>query len=188
MIHLVAELRGAQWTNLYTSGIYGREIDLLSVPHYVDYARYNNESILCLRTRFGRSLAQRTPPHTTCRFHPPRRNIVTATTANTDAAIATAQNTPLGPNPSGNASAHASGICSAQFVPRLITVGVHVSPAPLNAQLRHRILLNTAPCGMALPSQPSGQSRVKSIDRGSSVSFPVRRSILAKRARVMSVP
>ena len=29
--------------------IYGRGIDLLSVPDYVDYATYN-ESILCLRT------------------------------------------------------------------------------------------------------------------------------------------
>jgi hypothetical protein len=57
VIHLVAELRDAEWCNLYTSVIYGREIDLLSVPDYVDYATYN-ESILCLRKRLGRPLAE----------------------------------------------------------------------------------------------------------------------------------
>ena len=49
-------------------------------------------------------------------------------------------------------------------------------------------LLNTAPCGRAVPFQPSGQVRVKSMDDGCSVSCPVRRSIVAKRTRVWSAP
>jgi hypothetical protein len=32
VVHIVAELRGSQWCNLYTSVIYGREIDLLKTP------------------------------------------------------------------------------------------------------------------------------------------------------------
>jgi len=58
VVHVAAELRDAQWCNLYTSVIYGREIDLLSVPDYVDDATYN-ESVLCLRWRFGQPFAER---------------------------------------------------------------------------------------------------------------------------------
>jgi hypothetical protein len=54
VIHLVAELRGTQWCNLYTSVIYGREIDLLSVPDYVEHDTYGS-TLLCLRARFSRS-------------------------------------------------------------------------------------------------------------------------------------
>ena len=57
VIHLIAELRGAQWCNLYTSVIYGREIDLLSVPDYVEDARYG-ASILCIRARVSRPRAE----------------------------------------------------------------------------------------------------------------------------------
>jgi hypothetical protein len=57
VIHTVAELRASQWCNLYTSVIYGREIDLLSVPDYVDHAVYS-QSVLCLRVRLSRSKAE----------------------------------------------------------------------------------------------------------------------------------
>jgi len=57
VIHTVAELRGLQWCNLYTSVIYGREIDLLSVPDYVDHAVYG-QSVLCLRVRLNRPDAE----------------------------------------------------------------------------------------------------------------------------------
>ena len=57
VIHLIAELRGAQWCNLYTSAICGREIDLLSVPDYVEDARYGS-SLLCIRTRVSRPRAE----------------------------------------------------------------------------------------------------------------------------------
>ena len=57
VIHTVAELRGSQWCNLYTSVVYGREIDLLSVPDYVDHAVYG-QSVLCLRVRLSRSKAE----------------------------------------------------------------------------------------------------------------------------------
>ena len=57
VVHIVAELRGSQWCNLYTSVIYGREIDLLSVPDYVDHAVYG-QSVLCLRVRLNRPDAE----------------------------------------------------------------------------------------------------------------------------------
>lgn len=57
VIHLIAESRGGQWFNLYTSVIYGREIDLLSVPDYVDDACYRT-LLLCIRTRLSRSSAE----------------------------------------------------------------------------------------------------------------------------------
>ena len=59
---------------------------------------------------------------------------------------------------------------------------------PLNAEARVQGLLKTAPCGMALPFQPSGHERVKSIVERSSLSFPVRRLILANRTQVASAP
>lgn len=52
-LHVIAELRGTQWCNLYTSVIYGREIDLLSVPTYYEHAMYGS-SLLCVRTRTAR--------------------------------------------------------------------------------------------------------------------------------------
>lgn len=56
VIHTVAELRGSQWCNLYTSVIYGRGIDLSSVPDYVDHEVYGQ--FLCLRLRLSRSDAE----------------------------------------------------------------------------------------------------------------------------------
>jgi hypothetical protein len=53
VVHVVAQLRGSQWWNLYTSFIYGREIDLLSVSDYVEHAVYG-QSVLCLRVRLDR--------------------------------------------------------------------------------------------------------------------------------------
>lgn len=58
VIHCVAEKRGAEWCNLYTSVTYGREIDLLSVPTYVDQTEYGGK-LLCLRWRVQRSEAER---------------------------------------------------------------------------------------------------------------------------------
>jgi len=52
-LHVIAELRGTQWCNLYTSFIYGREIDLLSVPAYYEHAIYDS-SVLCVRARITR--------------------------------------------------------------------------------------------------------------------------------------
>ena len=46
-----------------------------------------------------------------------------------------AMNTPKGPKSKCFANSHASGICINQKPNRLITVGVRVSPAPLNALL-----------------------------------------------------
>jgi hypothetical protein len=58
VIHCVAERRGSEWCNLYTSVTYGREIDLLSVPEYVDHAEYGT-NVLCLRVRVDRANAER---------------------------------------------------------------------------------------------------------------------------------
>ncbi len=58
VIHLVAELRESLWCNLYTSVIYGREIDLLSVPDFVEEAPYELQSVICLRVRLSRSEAE----------------------------------------------------------------------------------------------------------------------------------
>ena len=49
-------------------------------------------------------------------------------------------------------------------------------------------LLKTAPCGIALPFQPSGHERERSIIEPSSVSFPVERLMVANRTRVASAP
>jgi len=57
VIHCVAEKRGAEWCNLYTSVTYGREIDLLSVPAYVEHAQYG-ANLLCLRERVYRAAAE----------------------------------------------------------------------------------------------------------------------------------
>ncbi len=46
--------------------------------------------------------------------------------------MVSAMKTPRGPKPAGTASHHASGISHSQKTNRLMTVGVHVSPAPLN--------------------------------------------------------
>jgi hypothetical protein len=58
VIHCVAERRDSEWCNLYTSVTYGREIDLLSVPAYVDHAEYGT-NVLCLRVRVDRADAER---------------------------------------------------------------------------------------------------------------------------------
>jgi hypothetical protein len=57
VIHCVAEKRESEWCNLYTSVTYGREIDLLSVPDYVDHGEYGAK-LLCLRWRVQRSSAE----------------------------------------------------------------------------------------------------------------------------------
>ena len=46
--------------------------------------------------------------------------------------MGTDQNAPGGPKPSVRASTYAIGISPSQQQKMLITVGVHVSPAPLN--------------------------------------------------------
>jgi hypothetical protein len=58
VIHCIAEQRDSEWCNLYTSVIYGREMDLLSVPSFIDYAEYVPK-LLCLRLRVGRAEAER---------------------------------------------------------------------------------------------------------------------------------
>ncbi len=58
VIHLVVELRESLWCNLYTSVIYGREIDLLSVPDFVEEVPYEQQSVICLRVRLGRREAE----------------------------------------------------------------------------------------------------------------------------------
>ena len=47
-------------------------------------------------------------------------------------AMGTDQNAPAGPKPSGRARTYAIGISPSQQQKMAITVGVHVSPAPLN--------------------------------------------------------
>jgi hypothetical protein len=61
-----------------------------------------------------------------------------------------------------------------------------ISTRPLSVLVHG--LLKTAPCGIALPFHPSGHVRVKSMVSGSSVSWPVLRSIVAKRTLVASAP
>jgi hypothetical protein len=58
VIHCVSEQRDSEWCNLYTSVTYGRRIDLLSVPAYVDHAEYETK-VLCLRVRVDRAEAER---------------------------------------------------------------------------------------------------------------------------------
>ncbi len=58
VIHLVAELRESLWCNLYTSVIYGREIDLLSVPDFAEEALYEQQAVICLRIRLSRRDAE----------------------------------------------------------------------------------------------------------------------------------
>lgn len=58
VIHCVAERRESDWCNLYTSVTYGRQIDLLSVPDYVEHGEYGAK-LLCLRWRVQRSAAER---------------------------------------------------------------------------------------------------------------------------------
>lgn len=58
VVHCVAELRASEWCNLYTSVTYGRQIDLLSVPAYLDHGEYGT-TLLCLRVRVDRAEAER---------------------------------------------------------------------------------------------------------------------------------
>ena len=53
VIHCIAEQRDSEWCNLYTSVIYGRQIDLLSVPVHLDFREYKT-NLLCLRVRLDR--------------------------------------------------------------------------------------------------------------------------------------
>src|SRR5579862_645114 len=65
-------------------------------------------------------------------FHRPRRKRTTLTIASSENAAVSAMNTPVGPNFAGTARKYANGISNTHSTPRLIQVGVHVSPAPLN--------------------------------------------------------
>ena len=65
-------------------------------------------------------------------FHRPCLNTIALTTANVQKAIAIAKKTPCGPRRNWCASKYASGSSKSQKTPRLMSVGVHVSPAPLN--------------------------------------------------------
>ncbi len=58
--------------------------------------------------------------------------LITAIVVN---ATATAMKTPVGPNPAGWDSAQASGISQSHRQTMLTSVGVRVSPAPLNAAI-----------------------------------------------------
>lgn len=75
--------------------------------------------------------------HTTRCFHLPRRKTKIDTNASSVSDTMTDQKTPAGPNSRLCASNHASGICTIQKQPRLMRVGVIVSPAPLKLQ-HHR--------------------------------------------------
>src|SRR4029450_1783938 len=65
-------------------------------------------------------------------FQRPRRNSATLTSAIVEYATAMDQKTPVAPKPSRWASAYATGSSHSQKQKTLITVGVSVSPAPLN--------------------------------------------------------
>src|SRR5215218_4553104 len=73
--------------------------------------------------------------HTFRVFQVPRRNTAALTMARLEYAMVKAQNTPRGPSAVCLASAHASGTSRTQNTPKLIQVGVQVSPAPLNAEV-----------------------------------------------------
>ena len=64
-------------------------------------------------------------------FHFPRRKASALTRASDDSATATAMKTPAGPCPTPCARNHANGSSKSQKQPKLMTVGVHGSPAPL---------------------------------------------------------
>jgi hypothetical protein len=57
VIHCIAERIASEWHNLYTSVVYGREIDLLSVPDEWEHGAYGQD-IVCLRRRLTRADAQ----------------------------------------------------------------------------------------------------------------------------------
>ncbi len=59
VIHCVAELADNTWHNLYTSAIYGRDIDVTSVPGHLDHKTYSNGCLVCLRVRTTRAEADR---------------------------------------------------------------------------------------------------------------------------------
>jgi hypothetical protein len=58
VIHCVAESIDGNWQNLYTSVIFGREIDLLSVPDQIEHREYEQNKV-CLRVRLSREKAER---------------------------------------------------------------------------------------------------------------------------------
>ena len=68
-------------------------------------------------------------------FQRPRRKSIALTTASIEYAMVSAQNTPVGPSAVCVASIQASGISNSQKMPKLIHVGVQVSPAPLKADV-----------------------------------------------------
>jgi hypothetical protein len=58
VIHCIAESIDGNWQNLYTSVIFGREIDLLSVPDEIEHREYD-QSKVCLRVRLSRENGER---------------------------------------------------------------------------------------------------------------------------------
>src|SRR5947209_6960870 len=92
-------------------------------------ATTNIRCFFMLRSIEGRDAADAS--QTRIDFHPPRRNSSALTTDRTEKLMAIDQNTPAVPKPSGRASRYARGTSPSQKQPRLMSVGVVVSPAPL---------------------------------------------------------
>src|SRR5438876_7734151 len=94
-----------------------------------------------MRQRQGRTVSLFSPlagpgplgdDYTRFDFHRPRRKRIALRTASSEKATAIAQNAPCGPTPKIRESTYANGISNTQKQRRLRSVGVSVSPAPLN--------------------------------------------------------
>src|SRR5688572_3671868 len=70
-------------------------------------------------------------------FHFPRLNSTALHSASTENDTGTEMKTPIAPSPTISASSHASGTWPSQKQKKFRRVGVHVSPAPLNAPSKH---------------------------------------------------
>lgn len=92
-------------------------------------------------------------------FHIPFENSHPATNAIVEKATLTALKTPVGPKPRGCASAHARGISPIQRQIRLMSVGVRVSPAPLDDANSDRV---AGDGGAAEPRQNADQAHPRS--------------------------
>ena len=115
-------------------GARGSEVRLSELPNYrtTELPNYRTTEPPNYRTTELPSYRATASPYTVFVFHAPRRNSTALTTASVEYATVSAMNTPRGPKPACTASHHASGISHSQKTPRLMSVGVHVSPAPLN--------------------------------------------------------
>ena len=85
-----------------------------------------------IATRARVPVAQGKVGYTRAVFHFPRLKSTALTTASIEYATASATKTPVASSPPACDSTHARGSSSTQNTSRLIHVGVHVSPAPLN--------------------------------------------------------